>query len=78
MVSDGITDAMMVDVVIHRDYQRKGLGKKMLLKALGDLREDGIRGIQLTFPPELEGFYRSVGFSIFSGGFSVQQGEFLV
>ena len=45
-----------------------GLGRKLLTKALTDLREDGIRGIQLTFPPELEGFYRSVGFSILSGG----------
>ena len=68
VVSDGIADAMLVDVAIHREYQRRGIGKRLLIKALGDLRDDGIRGIQLTFGPELEGFYRSVGFRITCGG----------
>ena len=68
VVSDGVADAMFVDVVIHRDYQRMGFGRKLMIKAIGDLKDDGIRGLQLTFPAELEGFYRSVGFEISSGG----------
>jgi len=68
VVSDGIADAMLVDVVIHREYQGKGIGKRLLIQALRELRDDGIRGVQLTFASELEDFYRSVGFRILSGG----------
>ncbi len=68
VVSDGIADAMLVDIVIHRDYQKQGFGKKLVKRAIRDLRDDGIRGIQLTFPPKLQEFYKKVGFKITYGG----------
>lgn len=68
VVSDGVADAMLVDIVIHRDYQKQGFGKKLVKKAIRDLKNDGIRGIQLTFPVKLKEFYEKVGFKITYGG----------
>ena len=68
VVSDGVADAMLVDIVIHRDYQKQGFGRKLVKRAIRDLRDDGIRGIQLTFPPKLQEFYKKVGFKITYGG----------
>lgn len=68
VVSDGIADAMLVDIVIHRDYQKQGFGKQLVKRAIRDLKDDGIRGIQLTFPEELREFYEKVGFKITYGG----------
>ena len=68
VVSDGVSDAMLVDIVIHRDYQKQGFGKKLVKKAIRDLKDDGIRGIQLTFPVKLKESYEKVGFQITYGG----------
>ena len=67
VVSD-VADAMLIDIVIHRDYQKQGFGKRLVKRAIRDLRDDGIRGIQLTFPVKLKEFYRKVGFKITYGG----------
>lgn len=68
VISDGASNAFISDLMIHPDYQRRGLGRNIVRHAVGELKAAGIRGVHTTFVPELEPFYRSCGFYIFKGG----------
>ena len=68
ILSDGISDAFLVDLVVHPEHQGKGLGTQIVKKALTDIKEAGIRCIQVTFSYDLEPFYKKCGFHIFKGG----------
>lgn len=68
VISDGIGDAFLLDLMVAPDFQSRGIGKALVKKAVMDLTDDGIRCIHATFTPDLEGFYRKCGFPIFSAG----------
>jgi len=68
VISDGIADAFLLDLMVHPGFQRWGIGKALVQRAIADLTADGIRAIQVTFDSRLEGFYRKCGFHIFGGG----------
>lgn len=67
-ISDGVADALLVNVIVHPDFQRRGLGRRLVRRAISDLKQDGVPCIQVTFLPDLEDFYRKCGFYILSGG----------
>lgn len=60
-VSDGQTIVYVQDLLIHPDYQRKGLGKALLTR----LREDTTHIRQLVLltdnSPEITAFYKNCG-----------------
>lgn len=68
IVSDRIIYAFIVDLMIHPNYQRKGLGKKFIEHIVNELKKDKIKYIQLTFDSELETFYKNCGFEIIEAG----------
>jgi GNAT superfamily N-acetyltransferase len=68
VISDGIGDAFLVDLMVHPDIQRRGLGRALVGAAVTALTADGIKCIQVTFNPNLEEFYSSCGFYIFRAG----------
>jgi N-acetylglutamate synthase-like GNAT family acetyltransferase len=68
VISDGIGDAFLVDLIVHPDDQGKGIGQALVTKAINDLRSDGIRTIEVIFQPYLETFYRACGFHIMQSG----------
>jgi len=68
VISDGIADAYLVDLMVHPDYQGRGLGQALVTQAIENLRADGIRAIQVIFEPRLEPFYRACGFHIMQSG----------
>ena len=68
VLSDGIGDAFLVDIMVHPDFRRKGIASGMVKQAVRDLSADGVQCIQVTFNPENEPFYRSIGFHIFKAG----------
>lgn len=68
VLSDGIADAFLLDLMVHPDFQRQGIGRALVRRAVSDLTAEGIRAIQVTFAQELEGFYRKCGFHVFGGG----------
>jgi ribosomal protein S18 acetylase RimI-like enzyme len=68
VISDGICDAFLVDLIVHPSAQRRGIARALVDAAIAALTADGIKCIQVTFDPELESFYRDCGFHIFRGG----------
>lgn len=68
VISDGIADAFLVDLMVHPDHQRRGLGQALVQQAIQALKADGIRCIEVIFDPALEGFYQRCGFHILRAG----------
>ncbi len=68
VLSDGIADAFLIDLMVHPEHQESGLGIRIVRKAASDVKQAGIQCIQVTFDDSLEPFYRKCGFHIFRGG----------
>ena len=68
VISDGIADAFLVDLMVHPDHQRQGAGTALVKHAIADLRSRGVRSIQVVFARHLEPFYRQCGFDIHLSG----------
>ena len=68
VISDGIADAFLVDLMVHPGCQGRGIGQALVTRAIEDLRADGIRTIEVIFEPQLESFYRACGFHILQSG----------
>ena len=58
-VDDGKYYALLVDVVVHPDYQSKGIGKEIVETLRKNL--PGYLFITLSAAPNKEGFYRKIG-----------------
>lgn len=68
VISDGVADAFLVDLMVHPSYQKWGIGTKLIKQAVRFIKANNIRCVQVTFNPETEGFYRKLGFHIFKAG----------
>ena len=68
MVSDGVADAYIRDLVVHPDYQNRGIGSHLLSLLVETARDAGIRMVNTVFEPGLTEFYRKAGFHLVSGG----------
>jgi GNAT superfamily N-acetyltransferase len=68
IISDGVADALLVDLMVHPDLQGKGLGLALVRQAARFVRLKKIQALQVTFDTKLSGFYRKAGFNIFGGG----------
>ena len=68
IISDGVADAFLIDLVVHPSFQRTGLGECIVRTAIYDMKQAGIHCVQVTFKDHLEPFYRKCGFHIFKGG----------
>lgn len=62
VVSDGILHGMIYEMIVHPEYQRRGIGSSILVNLLERCREHGIREIQLFCAAGKEPFYSSHGF----------------
>lgn len=62
VISDGVHHALIVDLMIHPDYQGKGIGGKLLDRLLKKCRNDKIRDIQLFAAKNKYHFYEKNGF----------------
>lgn len=68
VLSDGIGDAFLLDLMVHPQNQRAGLGSRIVRRAIREIRQAGVRCIQVTFTDELEPFYKRCGFHIAKAG----------
>lgn len=68
VVSNGVTDAYIQDVIISPDYQGKGIGTNLMNLAIKKLKEDNIYMISVLFQDSLLPFYKKFGFNIMLSG----------
>ena len=61
-VSNGVTDAYIQDLMVHPDFQGKGIGTELMNKMIEHLKEDGIYMISVLYDEELKDFYSRFGF----------------
>jgi GNAT superfamily N-acetyltransferase len=61
--SDHAFNATIWDVVVHPDYQGKGLGKALMKYIIKKLRNEDISNITLFADPQVVDFYKNLGFT---------------
>lgn len=61
--SDHAFNATIWDVVVHPDFQGKGLGKALMKYMIKKLRGEDISNITLFADPHVLDFYRGLGFT---------------
>jgi ribosomal protein S18 acetylase RimI-like enzyme len=62
VISDGVHHALIVDLIIHPDYQGKGLGSQLLERLIEKCNIHDIRDVQLFAAKDKFGFYEGFGF----------------
>ena len=62
VVSDGILHGMIYEMIVHPEYQCRGIGSSILADLLERCREQGIRELQLFCASGKEAFYSRHGF----------------
>ena len=60
--SDHAFNATIWDVVVHPDFQGKGMGKALMKYMLKKLRSEEISNVTLFADPHVVDFYRNLGF----------------
>jgi GNAT superfamily N-acetyltransferase len=68
ILSDGISDAFLLDLMVHPDFQGGRIGSQLVRRGIQDVKDAGIRCVQVTFDENLREFYTRCGFHIFGGG----------
>jgi len=68
ILSDGIADAFLLDLMVHPDFQEMRIGSRLVTRGIQDVKEAGIRCLQVTFDEKLREFYARCGFHLFGGG----------
>lgn len=64
VVSNGVTDAYIQDLIVHPDYQRQGVGRQLMQRTMMRLRADGIYMVSVIYgEPELQTYYEDFGFT---------------
>ena len=62
MLCDGVLHALILDLVVHPEWQGQGLGGEILTRLVDKCREHRIRDIQLFSVKGKSAFYRKMGF----------------
>lgn len=60
--SDHAFNATIWDVVVHPDFQSRGLGKALMQNIVKELRREDISNITLFADPHVVNFYKMLGF----------------
>jgi GNAT superfamily N-acetyltransferase len=67
VLSDGVSDAYIQDLVVLPGYRGKDLGTAIASRLIARCREAGISWIALIAEPGTEKFYLPLGFSLMEG-----------
>ena len=62
-VSNTVTDAYIQDLMVHPDYQGKGIGTKLMERMIGYLQSKHIYMISVIIEESLKPFYDRFGFT---------------
>ncbi len=61
-VSNGVTDAYIQDLMVHPEYQGRGIGTELMNKIIAHLKEKHIYMISVVYEESLKPFYKRFGF----------------
>ncbi|AYA75950.1 GNAT family N-acetyltransferase [Bacillus sp. Y1] len=62
IISDGIYQTLICDVMVHPEYQGQGIGKKIIEALLKKCEGEGIKWVQLFCAKGKQEFYHKLGF----------------
>lgn len=62
VISDGVSDGYIQDLVVLPEYQKKGIGSRIVSSLVKKCIESGISWIGLIAEPDTEKFYLPFGF----------------
>lgn len=68
VISDGVEDGLIRNLIVHPDYQRRGVASKLLKIITAHLKSKKIKTINVLFELEHEPLYQKAGFRIVGGG----------
>jgi len=67
VISDGISDGYIQDLVVLPEFRKKGIGKEIVAALVRACTEAGISWIGLIAEPDTEAFYSPLGFQPMKG-----------
>jgi aralkylamine N-acetyltransferase len=67
VLSDGVSDAYIQDLVVLQEFRKQGLGKEIALALVRECTRAGISWIGLIAEPGTERFYLPLGFQPMQG-----------
>ena len=59
---DGGIHAFLLDTTVHAGWQRRGVGRALVMQGIAAAHERGIVWMHVDYEPHLETFYRACGF----------------
>ncbi len=62
ILSDGISDAYIQDLVVLKEFRNKGIGKKLVDSLIKYCKSKNISWIALIAEPNQDDFYKKIGF----------------
>ncbi len=68
IISDGVDDALIRNLIVHPAYQRKGVALKLLQIVIKIMEEKKIKTVNVLFEPALKALYLKAGFKVICGG----------
>ncbi len=68
VISDGVDDAYIRNLMVHPGYRRRGIALGLLRMVTARIRADGIKMANVLFEPDMASLYRKAGFVIVAGG----------
>lgn len=75
VISDGVDDAFIRNLLVHPRYRRRGIGLQLLKIVVQRTKQDNIKTVNVLFEPELTGLYLKAGFRIIGGGLIDNEAE---
>lgn len=62
-ISNAVTDAYIQDLIVHPDYQKKGIGTQLMNRMISHLRKQNVYMISVIYDAQLSSFYQRFGFT---------------
>ena len=59
---DGGIHAFILDTTVHKDWQRRGIGRELVVRAADEAKARDIEWLHVDYEPHLDNFYRACGF----------------
>ncbi|MGH8538502.1 MAG: GNAT family N-acetyltransferase [Gammaproteobacteria bacterium] len=74
-LSDGVRHGFLLDLIVSPTWQRRGIGRGLVERAIRGLKQRGVSVVHADFAPAHAEFYRRCGFEPSSAGIRTVVGE---